>query len=240
MHSTIDLLRDLHAIHEQLEELSGRLRRGPLLVRAQEARHAELEAHVKQARADTTAVKMGADEKNLQLRTKEGRIADLKAKLNSCSTNKEYQALQEQIAADEMTCSILQDEILEALEKVDQCQAQVAEAEARQKTGKEELAKVAASVQAKEGDLKADLARAEARLVEAEQQLPDDVRAEYRRIVKNKGADGMAVLEGENCGGCNQSLPPNVVNNLMLGRVTVCGGCGRMLYLPEDRSPGKG
>ena len=48
----------------------------------------------------------------------------------------------------------------------------------------------------------------------------------------------MAPLDGENCGGCYQRLTTNMVSELLMARVVICQGCGRMLYPPEDRSMG--
>ena len=53
------------------------------------------------------------------LRSGEGKILELETKLNQSSTNREYQALKDQIAADNMANSVLADEILEAMERVD-------------------------------------------------------------------------------------------------------------------------
>ena len=51
------------------------------------------------------------------------RSTSLKAKLNAAASNREYQALKDQIAADQMAGSVLADEILEALEKIDELAA---------------------------------------------------------------------------------------------------------------------
>ena len=69
--------------------------------------------------------KMSADQKNLQLKSSEGRIYDLNGKLNIAANNREYEALRSQIAADTMAKSVLEDEILEAVEKVDAAQIDV-------------------------------------------------------------------------------------------------------------------
>ncbi len=73
---------------------------------------------------------MAADQKQLQLKSSEDKVKDLRRKLNAAASNREYQALLEQIAADEMANSVLADEILEALEKIDAFQKNLAEADA--------------------------------------------------------------------------------------------------------------
>jgi predicted nucleic acid-binding Zn-ribbon protein len=81
--------------------------------------------------------------------------------------------------------------------------------------------------------------RLEEELLDAERVLPPELRQAYDRMVKVKGADAMAQVEGETCGGCFQSITPNMFNDLLMSRVLFCKSCGRLLYLSEDRSPGK-
>jgi len=77
----------------------------------------------------------------------------------------------------------------------------------------------------------ADVARLEAELRNAEQQLPDNIRHAYERSVISKGPDAMSAVEDESCGGCYRMLTLNMSNKLKLGKVVFCGNCGRLLYL---------
>jgi hypothetical protein len=231
-------LRELHRIHQQLGDLRDRLRRGPKQVDARASNVARLEEALAQVQAQLKASKVTVDQKQLLLKTSEGKVSDLKVKLNGANNNREYQALKEQIAATEMAASVLADEILEALEQVDQFQQQIGEAQENVTKGKDELSKTSQSVAAKAGELKTEVSRLEAELREAEGVLPKDVRDAYERMVKSKGSDCMARVEGDSCGGCYQQLTPNAQNSLRLGQMLFCGSCGRLLYLPEDRSVG--
>ena len=65
------------------------------------------------------------------------------------------------------------------------------------------------------------------------------LRDVYVRVVKAKGEDAMAQVEGESCGGCHQQLTPNIMSQLIGATVVFCKTCGRLLYLPEDRTPGR-
>jgi len=182
--------------------------------------------------------RVALDQKQLQLKAAEGKIAELKVKLNQANTNREYQALKDQIAADEMACSVLADEILEAMEKLDVMKAQIPESEGRVAKAKEELGKIQQQIRAEEESLRADVKRLEKELAEAETALPEDFRAMYQRVVKAKGEDAMAVVEGGSCGGCFQQLTTNMHNEINMGRVVLCKSCGRVLYLPEDTRHG--
>jgi hypothetical protein len=77
----------------------------------------------------------------------------------------------------------------------------------------------------------ADVARLEVELRNAERQLPDNIRRAYERSVESKGLDAMSAVEDDSCSGCYQTLTPNQCNELELGKVVFCEGCGRLLYL---------
>lgn len=240
MPGAADALRELHRIHRQLADLRDRLERGPKQVRAREATVTRFTQQLEEAQQQSKSARMSADQKQLQLKSNEAKIDDLKRKLNSASSNREYQALKDQIAADEMANSVLEDEILEALQKIDVCQVAIAEAKQRLAKGQQELQTTQQTVAKEEGELRAEVLRVEAELTRAEQELPSDVRDGYLRVVRSRGSDAMAEVDGEHCTGCFQRITPNQNSLLRMGSVVYCGSCGRLLYLPEDRTPGLG
>jgi uncharacterized protein len=227
------ILRTLHRIHRQLSDLRERLDRGPRQIRATEANVQHREQLLAQAKTDAKNLRVAADQKQLQLKASEDKVKDLRRKLNAAVNNREYQALLEQIAADEMANSVLADEILEALEKIDAFGRNVAEAQANLAGAKQKAEEVAAEVAGREPALKADVGRLEAELQQSEAVLPNDICEAYRRIVRGKGEDALALVENQFCGGCNQQIPLNMLNQIMLGQPVFCKTCGRLLYLPE-------
>lgn len=239
MSVTAGVLRELHRIHRQLGDLRERLDRGPKQIKARQATVTRLEAELAQVKADAKAARVSADQKQLLLKSGEGKIRELKVKLNAASSNREYQALKDQIAADEMAGSVLADEILESLEKIDAYVKHTAEAEQNLAKGREELAKAELLVREQHDLLTGDVQRLDNDLKKVEVELPSEFRDAYQRVVKAKGSDAMAQVEGETCGGCYHHLTANIFSELLMSRVVCCQSCGRMLYLPEDRSPGK-
>ncbi len=234
MNLTTGTLRELHRIHRQLSDLRDRLQRGPRMIQVRQNSVTQLEQEQEEAQAVVKAGKVQADQQQLQLKSTEDKIVDLETKLNGAATNREYQALQDQIAADRMAGSVLQDEILEALEKIDELEKVVELSKVNIAKGQEELAKTKEKVLAEQGHLKADIARLKGDLKTAEEVLPNDLKDAYNRIVNSKGADALAPVEGECCGGCYQTLTPNMHNFLQLLRPVFCKSCGRLLYMPED------
>lgn len=230
-------LRELHRIHKQLSDLRERSERGPKQIRAREANLARLADELTRIQAEVKAAKVRIDQKQLLLKSGEEKIENLKGKLNAAASNREYQALKDQIAADQMAGSVLADEILEGMEKNDELQTQVVEAQAKIAGAKEELSKAQQAVRDQNELLQADIARLEGELKTAETALPDDFRNDYDRVVKSKHDDAMAEVNGQFCGGCHQQLTPNMMSELSMARGIFCRSCGRLIYLPEDREP---
>jgi len=230
---TADAVRTLHRMHRQLEDLRARIAAGP---RSIEARTRILDAAAAKLAAIQQEVKnarVGADQKQLQLRSMETRLKECEAKRNAAKTNREYQLLGEQMEADTTAKQVLEDEILEALERVDALRATLPAAETEVAAARKVLDEMKVEVAGQRGALDTEVARVSGDLEIAEKEFPSDSRESYRRLVKSKGADAMAMLEGESCGGCFQQLPPSALADLTMGKVVPCRSCGRILYAPR-------
>ncbi|MGD9724762.1 MAG: zinc ribbon domain-containing protein [Pirellulales bacterium] len=226
-------VRELHRIHKQLTDLRDRLQRGAKQLKAREANIGKMSEELARLQADHKAARVRSDQKQLLLKSGEDKIEGLKAKLNAAASNREYQALKDQIAADQMAGSVLADEILEIMEKIDELAKQTNEQQQKINASKEELAKAQQSVRDAAGVLDSDTKRLEAELAQAEANLPADFRDQYQRLVNSKADDAMAEVQGEFCGGCFQQLTPNNMAELSMSLSIFCRNCGRMIYLPE-------
>jgi predicted nucleic acid-binding Zn-ribbon protein len=197
-----------------------------------------LEEELAKVQAESKAAHVAAEKKQLLLKSGETKIEDLQKKLNAANSNREYQALKDQIAADQMANSVLADEILEALEKVDECQGRIVAAQQALAKSKVDLEKSQQQVKEQHDALAGEVTRLEGQLKISEKELPVDFRDAYNRGVNSKGSDAMAAIEGDVCGGCFHTITPNIFNSVKMDRVVFCQTCGRLLYLPEDRSIG--
>jgi uncharacterized protein len=233
-----EIMRTLHRIHTQLSDLRGRIAAGPRQVAAHTAQVDAAEATRTGVQEDVKKAKMAADQKQLQLKTAESKLRDLDGKLNACKTNREYQTLTEQIAADKMATKVLEDEILEALERIDTIKKTLPTAETAVEAARKLLGEAKARVAAEGVQLDGEVQRLRGELEATERELPADIRDLYDRAVKQKGAEGMAPLDGESCGGCYHQITGNMYSELLVGKVVMCRSCGRLLYLPERTSSG--
>ncbi len=232
-----ELLRKLHRIHRQRTDLRGQIDRGPRQIKAGEALVAKATAELEQARESFKKSTLASDEKQLQLKSREIRIEDLEAKLNTAASNREFSTLKEQIAADKQANSVLADEILESLERLEELDEVVKRAEAELSKQQKDHQSRVQHVESNLMTLSSELERVESELEASEKEIPRGAYKDYKRLTESRGEEALAPVEGESCGGCYQTLTTNYIERLRMSMLIRCPNCNAFLYLPEDRSP---
>jgi uncharacterized protein len=222
-------LKEIHDLRVKLEEVTQKLVQGPKQVAAKQAtvnaKRTELDAQ----RLKLKQLKVLSDQKSLQLKSNEVRILDWESKLHACSSNREYEALRTQIAADKMANSVLEDEIIEALEGVDVMAAEIARYEEGVVKQEADLQAFADEVKQQEPGLKQQAEELTAKVGDVESILPPDIVPVYRRLVAAHGAKALAPVKERSCGSCYIGLTSQVVVELKNGKFKFCT-CGRLMY----------
>ena len=231
--ATTDIMASLHQILKSITEKQEKLERGPIRVAAHQARVDDATSKLDGTREQLTAARMAVDAKQLQLKTSEAKILDLQTKLNTCSSNREYQALLEQIAADQMAESVLEDEILECMENVDSLGQSVNDANSVVDDAKKQMQDESKRVDDEGVALKSEITQLTSELAGTESGLPEEIKPDYLRIVKTRRDDSLASVRDEICEGCFTQVTPNMVAQLALKESGICTSCGRLLYPSE-------
>ena len=227
-------VKQLHRLHLQLKEVKDQLDRGPRQLKARQQIAIQKQEALETAKLANKAAKMAVDQKNLQLKSCEAKLSEHKGKLNSASSNREYDALRKEIDADTMAMSVLEDEIIAALEKVDVSQIAIKKVEGELVAAKAEEEKFMANVAAAEAPLRAKMAELESAVTAAETCLPPDAANYYQRLVQKYGAEALAQVDGNICSACYVALPPQLLVQLNAGHITFCKTCGRLVYPAAD------
>jgi predicted nucleic acid-binding Zn-ribbon protein len=225
----------IHRLHLQLREVQEQMERGPRQLKARQQATQQKQADLEAQKQKHKALRVSADQKSLQLKTNEAKISDLRGKLNQAASNREFDIIRAQIDADTMANSVLEDEILDTLEKVDASQIGIKQLEEAVATAKADEARVAAETEKILPGLQAQIAELNSALVEAESRLPADFVLQYRRLSQAYGAGALAEVEGNICGSCYVSLPPQLAVQVRAGQVIFCKTCGRLLYGRVER-----
>ena len=218
----------------QLIDIGERMENGPRKVRVVTTNEANFAQSLEQSKAALLDLRKASHTKQMQLAEREAKIEDMKVKLNVCDSNKEFQLLKDRIAADLQANSVLQDEILEQLEKIDVLIEEVDTAKKNYEKSQSESRRIRDEVDLELNALDAEKTRITQELAEKEKLIPADLIVQYRRLVAGKGEDALGLTNSETCGNCNQTLTVQTVSDLMMHKPVFCKGCGCWLYLAEN------
>ena len=89
----------LHRYHLALHEVQEQLTRGPRQVKAREQLVVQADTELNTKKDQFKQLRVTSDRKSLDLKTNEAKIADLRGKLNACSSNREFDIIKGQIEA---------------------------------------------------------------------------------------------------------------------------------------------
>ena len=197
--------------------------------------HSEMELKVRQKEAGNGNLETERD--SLQ-----ARIDKLREELNSCTTSKQYSAVQDEMKLLKDKVEELENEILETMEALENDQLALTELKTRQ--SEREMLKVKA-----ENDLKERTEDVSDRLTELENErevaaavLPDQALQTFDRVADINEGETLAEIREVNrrhreyvCSACNMELPFNAVVLLTNNgeKIVQCVGCERILYIEE-------
>ncbi len=176
-------------------------------------------------------------DKELELGTKDEAAKKLQTQLFSLKTNKEYQAMLQQIKDAKADASVIEDAILECLDQIDKVKIELEEAKKKvaeeEKAYNQEKKKVDDRVRA----IDTRLSELNAQRSQVLPEIEEKILAQYERILNNR--DGLAIVsvKDNTCLGCNMFVPPQVINLIrMYERMITCEVCNRILYLEAETS----
>lgn len=215
---------------EQLEGIPARL----------EALEARLAQHAESVEAATLAL----NEHRTSRATLEKDVAEVQSRLSrfkeqlmSVKTNKEYQAMQTEIAGGEREVARLEDQLLERMLEADDLGRDVTQAE-------QCLAEERAAVDEERGRLEQERTTFEGQLatLDAERnkvagQLPSHTVSLFDTLAR--GRKGVAVVEARQgrCTSCQVRLRPQLFNDVRSNNALIqCESCQRILYFAEHQA----
>lgn len=224
-------LAELHRLLLAAREVQEQSERGPRQLKARQQAIVQKQADLEAQRLKHKTLRMSADQRSLQLKSNEAKIGDLRVKLNQAASNREFDIIRAQIEADTVANSVLEDEILDALEKVDAAHIEIKKLEEEVAHAKAEESRVTGEISAAQPGLQSRLKELQTAITNAENRLPENVIVQYRRLAQAYGPAALAEVDGNTCNSCYVSLPAQMVMQVRDGQVLFCKTCGRLLYM---------
>jgi predicted nucleic acid-binding Zn-ribbon protein len=232
--ATAQNLSDLHLLHQRARALRDRMASGPKTLAARQLALGNRQTELDGAKKTLQDSKLQLKKHEHSIQGVDTKIDDLKVKLNLVKKNDEYKALQNQIAHENTAKSKIEEEMLVALEAIEVKTAELVKLEVEVKRFDAEVTALKQQIDDEAVSHKSQLQELETAIIEAETAIPEEYRAQYRRIVLRYGADALAACEEASCRGCYTSLTKQMLNDLINGGgLCFCLSCGRLLYMTE-------
>jgi hypothetical protein len=230
----IDNLIKLQTIDTEIYALKYEKEAKPQEIKVLENAFEEKKQHLAALEKNSLDLQKQRKEKELELASKEEAVKKLQTQLYSLKTNKEYQAMLQQINDAKADASVIEDKILGLFDQGDKVKADIEKEKQRLK----EEEKVFLDQKKKAEDRIKEIDDRLAQLDAQRNQVTPDIQAkiltQYERILHNR--DGLAIVsvKDNSCQGCNMFVPPQVINLIkMYERTVTCEVCNRILYINE-------
>jgi predicted nucleic acid-binding Zn-ribbon protein len=184
-----------------------------------------------------------AGRRNLEkdLAVVQGRLTRYKDQLMEVKTNKEYGAMQHEIATAEEGVRGFEDKILELLVQADELDGELKAAEAALS---EERKAVAAERTAREGDstrLTAEMEKLTASRAEVVAGMSRDAMRLFEFVSKQRNGRAVAEAREGHCTACHVRLRPHIYNQILRAeQLMQCESCNRILYVMPQKPPNAG
>lgn len=172
-----------------------------------------------------------AAELELDARAEQEKIAKLRMQQMQLKSNKEFKAMEDEIATFERRAGEVDDKQIEALEQVEKLEGRVREVEADLKNAEAGMQRSAQELDARVGDIEAELSTVRQERDRAAAVVDPAWLKTYRRIFENKKDAVVVSAEHGFCAGCNLKLPPHIIHDARQGdNLVKCPFCRRLLY----------
>ncbi|MHC4267562.1 MAG: zinc ribbon domain-containing protein [Planctomycetota bacterium] len=232
MIESIEILKRIQSLKSKIDGLEASQKR-----RKQDVQKKKDQIEKKKALSEITheekfSVQKEIDKKELDLKTNEGVIAKYNIQLNSIKTNKEYTALCSEIGVKKADMSILEDELLETMSKLEKVNQEYSKTTEELRNEEESLKELTKSVEADIKEADAEIEKIKNDQKKYLDSLDEHTLSQYNRLSNIKDGKVIVAVVGNVCGGCFMNITTQTLNSLMSGKELVfCRSCSRILYI---------
>lgn len=232
--SQISNLVKLQAIDSQIYALNIEKGSKPQEIKAQEENFENKKQNLAALEKRISDLQKQRKDRELDLASKEEGIKKLQSQLYSLKTNKEYQAMLQQIQDAKADVSLIEEVILGLLTQQDALNNEV-ELEKRNLQEEEKVFLAnKKQIEDRVKEIDSRLAQLEAGRKQVLPGIEPKILKQYERILLSR--EGLAIVSAKDnsCQGCNMFVPAQVINLIqMYERLVTCEVCNRILYMEE-------
>lgn len=231
MKEQIKMLVELQKLDSEIFDRKKILDEVPVRIKKLEDGLEAKSTNLKSLEEDLKKLKVSQKQKEMDLETKEQGIKKHQGQLHQIKTNKEYSALEKEIGSLKADNSLLEEEIIKLLDQTDEMQKAASGEKEVLEDEKKKSVEEKKKIEAEKNRSEAEWNNLNAKRREFVKNVDPGILPKYERILHNKTGHAVVSIAGDACGGCNMSLPPQVINEVKLRTSLVfCENCARILH----------
>jgi predicted nucleic acid-binding Zn-ribbon protein len=231
-------LIQLQQLDTEIDGMHRRIAEIPALQEAMAARLAGQQAAVdaiKQRVADSQTARREIEKEVSAVQT---RLSKYKDQLMEVKTNKEYQAMQHEIASAQDAIRVQEDRILERMEEAESLAAELKTAEAELKRQESAVAAERTVLDAEAAALDTQAAEKQSARASITSQISQPALRLFEHVARQRKGQAVAEARDGVCTVCHVRLRPQVFNEVRRNESLIqCESCLRILYFVPAAAP---
>jgi len=240
MHPDLDHLIHLQQLESETARAQATIADMPAQLAALDERVAAREQAVAAVRARADESQHGRREVEKELAAVQTRLSRYKDQLMAVKTNKEYQAMQHEIATAEREVRAMEDRILERMEEMETLGGELKAAEADLKAERAAVEAEKKELDAARAALEKEVAEAGAKRQALVARISPDALALYEFVAKGRAGIVVAQAKDGHCAECHVRLRPQHYNEVRRNDSLIqCESCLRILYFVPPADAGQ-
>ena len=229
-----EVLKRLQSLKNKINELEASQERRKQDVQKKKVQIENEKALAEKKHEAKVAVQKGIDRKELDLKANEEEITKFNVQLNSIKSNKEYSILVSEIGSKKADMSVLEDEILDTMSRLETANQEYEKATEVLRNEEESLKDLIKSVDAEIKEVDDEIEKIKNEQMKYVGLLDEHSLKHYNRLSNIRGGKAVVPVIGNVCGGCSMNIRTQTLNALMSGKDLVfCQSCSRILYLDD-------
>jgi len=231
-------LIDLQTLDLRMAEIKDSQRKLPILLETAQAPLTEIIKLLTDLTAllETATKERRSLEKDIEVH--DSQTEKMRTRLSELKTNKEYQAHLFEIEMANKKKGEIEERILGYMEKIEQQQKGITEAQAKKAEAEKQFAGEKARLDAQQALLTAELAELEQKYKEIATGVEKGLLARYAKLRASRKDQALAPVRNGICFGCKLQISPQLVAQVKRSDAMLfCSFCGRLLYWEGEPVP---
>jgi uncharacterized protein len=237
----LNSLLALQTVETRAEDARRRIADAPVRIQALDAQLAEATAALEQAKTALAASQAARRENEKDAAVAQQKVSKYKEQLMQAKDNKQFHALQHEIATFSEEVQRVEGLVLERMLEGDELGAALKAAEGKVAADKKRIAAEKSALENEAAALSASLTALQSERAELVKTIEPRLLATFETVLK--GRKGLAVARAVDglCEACRVRIRPHLYNQLRSGtEIIQCESCVRILYYIPPPKPAEG